>query len=474
MSESREKTKVLVVDDEEGVRHYLRLLLTREGFEVVAAADAQEALKQLRSGDPDIMLCDIRMPGELDGLGLLEVLQEQPVRTEVVMMSAYGSRETALEAVRRGAYDYIDKPIQQDDLLLTLHKLLERKRLQKENRKLKEVLREAREDGGIVAKSESLEKLIRQAKRVATFPTAILIQGETGTGKGLLAQAIHQWSDRRDKPLVEVNCAAIPENLLESELFGYAKGAFTGANRDYPGLIQSAHGSTLVLDEIGELPLPLQVKLLRVLEEGLVRRLGEVKAREIDVRFIAATNRDLEREVEAGRFRRDLFHRINVFTCKIPPLRERQDDVPLLIETYIERVNTTYKTAIEGVEPKAMKALMHYSWEGNVRELRNAIESAIVQSAGPLLTLDDLPSKIVHYEESSSPAAALAKNEIFLPEELISIKEASRELEWLLIKRALARTQGNKSAAARLLEISSRTLSYKLQEFEEDGRSTGY
>lgn len=465
MAEGDAKTSILVVDDEEGVRHYLQLLLTREGFAVSTVENAEHALKRLHTESFALVLCDIRMPGEMDGLGLLVALQTLPIACDVIMMSAYGSRETALEAVRQGAYDYIDKPIQQDDLLLVLQKWHERKRLRHENRALRAVLREASEDHGMIGRSALFRKTLERAKRVARFPTNVLIQGETGTGKGLLANAIHQWSERRNQRIVEVNCGAIPANLLESELFGYARGAFTGAHRDYPGLLQSADGSTLFLDELGELPPELQVKLLRVLEEGSVRRLGETRARAVNIRLIAATNRNLEADVKAGRFREDLYHRLHVFSIRIPSLRERTEDIPLLVDAYIQRFNASYKTMIKGVVPEAMKVLMAYPWEGNIRQLRNSIESAMVQETQSLLTVEALPEQIT--TPHSSPAfVSMSTDEIWIPPAITSIKKASRAVELQLISRALQQTGGNRTAAAKLLEISHRALLYKIKEYE--------
>jgi two-component system response regulator AtoC len=460
-----EKIRILVVDDEENVRHYLQLFLTREGFDVSQASDASEALDCVADDAFAIILCDIRMPGGMDGLGLLDELQGRALGCDVIMMSAYGSRETAIEAVRRGAYDYINKPIQTDDLLLTIHKLLERKRLHRENRKLREVLGETNEDCGIVTRAPVFQEALKSARRAAMFPSSILIRGETGTGKSLLAKAIHKWSDRRDKSLIEVNCAAIPANLLESELFGYVKGAFTGATRDHEGLLMAADKGTLFLDEIGDIPMDIQVKLLRVLEESKVRRVGETKARPIDVRFIAATHRDLETMVGEGEFRSDLYHRLDVIKLRIPPLRERPEDIPLLAETQIKRFNASYRTTIEGVTPEAMKLLMAYEWEGNIRELKNVIESGIVQESGSMLSAEALPRK-VREPGPARPMQGGHADELWIPPDMNSIKQVCKEVEFQLIKRVLKQTGGNKSAAAKILEISLRALIYKVKEYE--------
>ncbi|MCB9637421.1 MAG: sigma-54-dependent Fis family transcriptional regulator [Myxococcales bacterium] len=446
--------RVLVVDDEESIRHFLTLSLQREGFEVKVAGHAEEALSLLPDFAADIVLCDIRMPGEMDGLGLLRHLCQQRFPGRMVMMSAYGSRDAALEAVRQGAYDYIEKPIQRDELLLLLEKLLERERLQKENRAMREVLRRGREDGGIVASSSVMQRVLDVARKVSSFPTTVLLQGESGTGKEVLARAIHQWSPRNNGPWTVINCGSIPEALLESELFGYGKGAFTGALHDRLGLFEAAHGGTLFLDEIGEMPLALQVKLLRALQEGAIRRLGETSTRAIDVRVIAATNRDLSQEVEAGRFRQDLFYRLHVVNLTLPPLRDRLEDLPLLLDHFLAFFNARFGTHIEGVSPDTLKGLMHYHWPGNVRELRNVIERSMVLAEGDWLGLETLPPEIL-----AGPVHEEALQEGY------SLKKAMRRLEENFIQRALEKTEGNKTAAAKLLEISPRALLYKIKDY---------
>lgn len=456
------KTKILVIDDEESIRHYLKLLLEREGFCVESAGDGEVGLQALEGNDYDIILCDIRMPNR-DGLGFLEEFRNRLCMGEVIMMSAYGSRDTALEAVRRGAYDYIDKPIQRDELLLAIHKLLEREKLRKENRRLQIALIEGYEDEGIVGVSESLKHVLTLARRAAKFPSTVLVTGENGTGKELIARAVHRWSERSEQEFIAINCGSIPENLLESELFGHAKGSFTGAHKDHTGLFEAAHQGTLFLDEIGEIPQPLQVKLLRALQEGKIRRIGETHTRSVDVRIIAATNKNLQVEVEEGRFREDLYYRLHVVRLEVPPLRERAEDIPLLLDFYIRRVNACFGTSLQGVSPEAMRALMEYDWKGNVRELKNVVEQAAVLEDSEQLTVETLPPHIVSGKGSLQGGSrdwlsGLMGNDL-------SIKRGQKALESVLIQRALDKTKGNRSAAARVLEISHRALLYKMKEY---------
>lgn len=462
MHKPSSRTRILIIDDEESIRHYLKLLLEREDFVVATAENGEEGLKRVEGREFDIILCDIRMP-QLDGPGFLEEFRKRPAPGEVIMMSAYGSRDTALEAVRRGAYDYVDKPIQRDTLLLAIHKLLEREKLRQENQRLQIALMDGYEDEGIIGCSESLKQVLTMARKVAKFPSTVLVTGENGTGKELIARAVHRWSDRHNAEFIAVNCGSIPDNLLESELFGHAKGAFTGAHKEHIGLFEAAHQGTLFLDEVAEIPLPLQVKLLRALQEGEIRRVGETHPREVDVRIIAATNRDLTEEVESGRFREDLFYRLHVVSLEVPPLRERREDIPLLLDFYIKRVNACFGTSLEGVAPEAMRALMNYEWRGNVRELKNAVEQAAVLVDSNQLTLEALPPSIRSAEEGDdgNPSELLH----WLGGEL-SIKQSSKKLERILIRMALDKTGGNRSAAARLLEISHRALLYKMKDYE--------
>ncbi len=447
---------VLIIDDEPGLRQTVSLILADEGYEVHTASDGEEGLSRALELQPDIILCDVRMP-RLTGLEFLERYREANGTAMVIVMTAYGGMEMAIQAMKKGAYDYIQKPFGPDQLVLTLKKAEERETLRREVTRLREEVGIDRRYREIVAKSPAMTKALEVAAKVAKHPSPVLITGESGTGKELVARLIHDESDRARGPFIPVNCGAIPENLLESELFGYTKGAFTGADRDKPGLFEAASGGTLLLDEIGDMPVTLQVKLLRVLQESEIRRLGDTRARTVDVRLVAATNKDLDEEVRMGDFRRDLFYRIAVVPIHLVPLRQRRDEIPLLVTHFIEQYNRKLKLDIRGIESDAMRILLEYPWPGNVRELENTIERALVLSDGPKIKAEDLPGNI------TNPIVALDSPE--LPDDELSVKKHSAILERRLIKQALERTGGNKTRAADLLELSSRALLYKIREY---------
>jgi two-component system response regulator AtoC len=450
--------RVLVVDDEENVRHMLQVLLKREGYEVSAVPSGDSALAELAARPSDVVLCDIRMPG-MGGLELLEEMGRRKVTATVIMMSAYGTVETALEAMKRGAYDYISKPFKPDEIVLVLRKAEERERLYRENLSLRKALASVGEEDGlddILGRSPKMRAVFRTVRKIAEYPTTVLVIGESGTGKELVARAIVNHGPRRDRPLVAINCGAIPETLLESELFGYKKGAFTDARSDKRGLFEEAQGGTLFLDEIGELPAPLQVKLLRVLQEGRFRRLGDTQEVAADARVIAATQRDLAADVRSGRFREDLYYRLNVLPIVLPPLRERSEDVPLLVDCFVARYNAKLGRAVEGLTAEALQALCEYPWPGNVRELENTIEHAVALAEGPRIAPDALPAKI--RESKDRIRQVLADDDL-------SIKKATRIIEEELIRKALRRTAGNRTRAAELLELSHRALLYKIKEY---------
>jgi len=448
--------RILVVDDEENIRLVLRTLLKRSNYEVETASGAEEALEKVESFGPDVVLTDVRMP-KMSGLDLLAALRAKSSAATVIVMSAYGSIDLALEAMKAGAYDYVAKPFKPDEILLTLRKAEERETLRRENRQLREEIRREHRFDEILAKSAVMLEIFRTIGKIADYKTTVLVIGESGVGKELIARAIHKRSSRQNGPFVAINCGAIPENLLESELFGHKKGAFTDATSDRRGLFEEASTGTLFLDEIGELPLSLQVKLLRVLQEDTIRRLGDVKDIKIDVRIVAATHRDLQGEVKAGRFREDLFYRLNVLPLVIPPLRERKEDVPLLIDHFIARNNARLGTSIRGLDAEARKALIDYSWPGNVRELENTIERAMVLADSELLHVQDLPERV---REARDPVQMqLASGEL-------SIKKTTRIIEEVLIRRALQKTKGNRTRAAEVLEISHRALLYKLKDYK--------
>ena len=448
-------SRVLLVDDEENVRLALRTYLRKQGYDVAAAANVDEALALMSADAFDFVVTDVRMPGK-SGLELLAAIKERGAGTTVIVMSAYGSIDQALEAIKAGAYDYVAKPFKPEELALVLRKAEERESLKRENRELRAAITRENSYDELLAKSESMKQLFGTITKAAAFKTTVLVMGESGVGKELVARALHRRSPRAAKPFIAVNCGAIPDTLLESELFGHKRGAFTDASHDKRGLFEEAEGGTLFLDEVGELPLALQVKLLRVLQEGTFRRLGETADRKGDVRLVAATVRDLAADVKTQRFREDLYYRLNVLAVVIPPLRSRRDDIPLLVDHFIARYNTRLGTKVTGLEPSAMKILYDYQWPGNVRELENTIERAMVLSESTTLRVIDLPERI---REPADPVAAeLAKGDL-------SIKRTMRVIEEVLIRRALEKTKGNRTRAAELLEISHRALLYKIKEY---------
>lgn len=449
----RREKRILVVDDEEPMRHMLKILLEQEGYQVDTATDGVNALEKAEDGY-DIILADVRMP-RMDGKTLLLELKKRKIPSIVIMMSAYGTIESAIEAIKLGADDYIQKPFTADQILHTLKKAENMERLVRENTLLKMEVKKEYGFENILTQDPRMIEVLRTAKKVASYKSTVLIIGESGTGKELVAKAIHMSSPWADGPFVAINCGAIPETLLESELFGYAKGAFTDAVRTKKGLFEEADGGTLFLDEVGELPLTLQVKLLRALQEEEIRRVGDTRSIKIDVRIIAATVRRLEDEVKEGRFRNDLFYRLNVLPIVIPPLRERKGDIPLLVEHFVKKYSQRSGKQLKPVEKSAMEALISYNWPGNVRELENAIERAVLLSETDKITLDDLPPAVRGESEGA----------IFISESETSIKKATRAIEESLIRKALQQTGGNKTQAAKILEISHRALLYKIREY---------
>ncbi|MEO6953855.1 MAG: sigma-54 dependent transcriptional regulator [Polyangia bacterium] len=457
---------MLVVDDEESLRHMLTVLLKREGYAPTSVSSADAALAELARRQFDFVLSDLRMPG-LSGIELVDAIHARDIDTTVILMSAFGSTDVALEAMKHGAYDYVQKPFRPDEIVLVLKKAEERLRLHRENLSLRQALAERRrEDSGalsrLVGDSAKMAELGRTIRKVAEYKTTVLVTGESGTGKELVARALHDASPRKDGPFVAVNCGAIPEPLLESELFGHKKGAFTDASRDKHGLFMEASGGTLFLDEIGEMPIGPQVRLLRVLQEQQVRPVGSNEDETVDVRVIAATTRDLAADVKEGRFREDLFYRLNVIHLVIPPLRDRREDLPRLVEHFLARTNGKLGTKIRSVAPEAMKLLSAYPWPGNIRELENTIERSVVLCDGDTLTAEGLPERLLANRD--------AVREVLQSGEL-SIKKTVRIIEEELIRRALEATQGNRTNAAKKLEISHRALLYKMKEYGVYGPS---
>jgi two-component system response regulator AtoC len=448
---------VLVVDDEESMRHLLTVILVDRGYEVRAVSNGEDALRELGARDYDLVLSDVRMP-RMDGLVLLRRALELHPNLTFIVMSAYGTHDTAIEAMKAGAYDYVSKPFKPDEVVLVLRKAEERLRLSRENRRLRSELAAGFRLDNFIGSSPSLQEMLRQVRKVAPTKTTVLVTGESGTGKELVARAIHELSPRAAMPFVAVNCGAIPAELLESELFGHVRGAFTDASRDKKGLAAEADGGTLFLDEIGELPVQLQVKLLRFLEDEQVRRVGDTRSEKVDVRVVAATARDLARAVKDGQFREDLFYRLNVVNVRLPALRERPDDVPALVEHFLAKYRRLRpEEPLTGVSPEALEVLRSHRWPGNVRELEHAVERAVVLADGPLIQEDDLPDEVRVALEPPTPAVAPGRD--------LSVKRAFRAVEEQLIRAALDRTGGNRTRAAELLDLSYRALLYKIKEY---------
>lgn len=453
-----ELESILVVDDEESVRKMIAVLLQKEGYQVSSSGDGKEALEMLGERGFDLVLCDVRMP-VMDGLELLEKIGSAYPDTTVIMMSAFGTVDLAVEAMKAGAYDYISKPFKPDEILLTLKKAQEREGLRRENVRLRKQIRESCSLEGIVAQSDSMKRIMETVTKVAGYRSHVLITGESGTGKEVLARAIHQLSPWKDGAFVAVNCGALPSALLESEFFGHVRGAFTDAVADKKGLFMEAHDGTLFLDEIGDLPLEMQVKFLRAIQEGEVRPVGDNVPIKVDVRIIAATAVDLEEAVKKNLFREDLFYRLNVVPIRIPPLRDRREDIKPLADHLLETISNRLGGGPRSISPAGMKALLSYSWPGNVREVENILERASILTGSDVLDEEHIVALLQDED------LARGEDEDAGPENL-SIKKSVRELERKLIARALKHTRHNRSQAARLLEISHRALLYKIKDYE--------
>jgi two-component system NtrC family response regulator len=449
------KDTILVVDDEAGQREVLAGYLKKKRHAVFEASSAAEALARLQREAIDIVLTDLKMP-EHSGFELLKDIRTLHPETMVVIMTAFGTIEGAVAAMREGAYDYLTKPVDLDELDMLLQRMRERRHLLSENRLLKQQLAEKFDFAGIVSQSAAMEEVLNLAGRVADSKATVLIQGESGTGKELLAKAIHFSSPRKDQPFVAVNCAALNENLLESELFGHERGAFTGADKQRRGRFELADGGTLFLDEIGDVPLSTQVKLLRVLQEEQFERVGGVQTLQVDVRVIAATNKNLADRIKHGLFREDLFYRLNVVTIDIPPLRRRRDDLAPAIEYFLAKHAAENKKQKMSISKEVMDILLHYDYPGNMRELQNIIAHAVVLARDEMITTADLPLTLRNLRSEQAAVPAI------LPETLSTRVEA---LEKTMILEALQKTEGNQSHAARILGISERNLRYRLQKW---------
>lgn len=451
--------RVLLIDDETNMLDMLSAFLRKEGYVVVTAEDGRKAINCAGKQIFDFIFCDLKMP-VMDGLEFLKEAKARGIESTIIMMSAFATVDTAVQAMKVGAYDFITKPFKLDEILCILEKAAERAQLKKENRHLRQIVLELGKERGfeeVIGESRALTEVLNLAKRVAGHETTVLISGESGTGKELFARGIHRLSNRSGGPFVSINCGAIPENLLESEFFGYVKGAFTGADSDHQGLFEAAGGGTLFLDEIGELPLGLQVKLLRVLQEREVRPLGAGKTKKINIRVLAATAKELANEVINGEFRQDLLFRINVVELKIPPLRERLGDIPILVNAFLASESARMNIEIKGITHGALALLGACSWPGNVRELKNVLEHAMIYAENGWIRPENLPEHI-HGAESKVSVNMLA--------DTFSIKEGKVLAERYLIEKALSRTNGNRTQAADLLEISYPSLLSKIKEYE--------
>lgn len=444
------KAKLLIVDDEKHIREGLQKALSSDGYEVELASDGEEALEKIEEGDVDLVITDLKMP-KLSGDELMKEALERNPYLPVIILTGHGTIENAVEAMRNGAYDYLTKPLNIDKLSLIVKRALENSSLKRQNRELLNQLKQKYSFDNIIGKSSAMKSVFETIELVAPSRANVLIYGESGTGKEMIADAIHHNSPRRDKPYIKVHCAAIPETLLESELFGHERGAFTGAVATKRGRFELAHTGTIFLDEVGEISPAMQVKLLRVIQQREFERVGGETPIKVDVRIISATNKNLKEEVEKGRFRDDLYYRLDVVSIHVPPLRERKDDIPLMVHKFIEEFSKENNKQIEGITSGALQALVSYRWPGNVRELRNVIESIVVLTKNSIITEQDLPSYITSKDEQASlkiPAG-------------VSLAEAEKRL----ILFTLQNTGGNKTKASEILKIGRKTLHRKLAEY---------
>lgn len=445
---------ILVVDDEPLQRDILKTILTAEGYETYTASSGQEAMNLIKTFHPDVVLTDIKMEG-MDGLALLEQITYQKEAPAVIMMTAFGTISLAVEAMKRGAFDFLTKPLDKDIVLVTIKKALEKIELLRKTQELQQALYERFNIESIVGHSKAMEDVINLIKKVSPSPVTVLILGESGTGKELVARAIHYNSPRSTKPFTAINCAAIPENLIESELFGYEPGAFTGATGRKKGLFEATNGGTLFLDEIGDLPSLTQSKILRALQEKEIRRLGGREAIKVDVRIIAATNKDLEKEMKEGRFREDLYYRLRVVTVELPPLRQRKEDIPDLVRYFIDKYNKEFGKKIKDIEPLAMKALTEYPWPGNIRQLESVIERAVLMGDSDTIKMDEIKPEL----RIPSSTGIL---DLEIPDEGINFEELEKEL----LKKAMEKSNNVAAKAARLLGMSYKTFWYRWEKFK--------
>ena len=455
-----EKNKILVVDDERSMREFLGIMLAKEGYSVTQCPDGETVLRQVGEDIFDLVIMDIRMP-KMDGIAVLERIKEIAPETIVIMITAFASTDTAVRAMKKGAYDYITKPFKIDEIKLIIRNALEKKALEKENILLKRLVETKYSFDKIIGQGPKMLAIYELIEKVSSTKTNILITGDSGTGKELVAKAIHFNSPRKQKPFVTLNCGAIPENLLESELFGHMKGAFTGALYNKRGLFEVADGGSILLDEIGELPLSMQVKLLRIIQDKEFTRVGGTESIKVDVRIISASNKDLEEAVKEKKFREDLYYRLNVIQIKLPLLRERKEDIPLLAEHFFKKYVQELVKDVREISPDAMKLLVNYDYPGNVRELQNIIERAVALEASNTLTVENLES----YMDEQRGIKSIDDTLFDIPSEGIDLEKIVGDLERNLLIKALQRAKGVKKKAAELLNINFRSIRYRLEKY---------
>jgi len=454
------KSRILVVDDEESIREFLEIMLKKEGYEVTLAEDGQKAKDLLVKKSFDMIISDLQMP-HVTGIELLKHVKETAPEIVFMMITAFGTTETAVEAMKMGAYDYITKPFKIDEVRLNIQNALRSRNLEVENRSLKKELVKEYSFQNMVGNSTAMHQIFDLVKRVSQTPTNVLVTGESGTGKEVVAKAIHYNGPLKDKPFVTINCGAIPENLMESEMFGHKKGSFTGAVVDKAGLFEVADGGTLFLDEVGELPVTIQVKLLRAIQERVIRRVGATEDMKVDVRIIAATNRNLEEMVQKGTFRQDLFYRLNVINIKTPSLRERRDDIPLLAAHFLKKYNERLNKNIGGISTEAMEILKKYDYPGNVRELENLIERTVALEGGAMILPESLPPMV----NTISGRKMASSNEIEIGTEGVDLDKVMGQIEKELLIKAIHTAGGVKKRAAKLLHISFRSMRYRIEKY---------
>ncbi len=454
------KSRILVVDDEESIREFLEIMLKKEGFEVSLAEDGARAKEMIQKKSYDMVISDLQMPN-MNGIELLKFVKDSAPDTVFMMITAFGTTETAVEAMKMGAYDYITKPFKIDEVRLNINNALKSQNLEVENRTLKKELVKEYSFQNIIGNSPAMHQIYDLIKRVSQAPTNILVTGESGTGKEVVAKAIHYNGPLKDRPFVTINCGAIPENLMESEMFGHKKGSFTGAVTDKVGLFEVADGGSLFLDEVGELPITIQVKLLRAIQERIIRRVGATDDMKVDVRIIAATNRNLEDMVAKGTFRQDLFYRLNVINIKTPPLRDRKEDIPILAQHFLKKYNDKMTKNIGGVSVEAMEILKKYDYPGNVRELENMIERTVALEGGNTILPESLPPMV----NTMSGRKMASSHEIEVTNDGVDLDKVMGQIEKELLIKAIHTANGVKKKAAKLLSITFRSMRYRVEKY---------